>query len=600
MTTQNLLTQMRANASIHVSTEGNKSVVSKEETDVIINIDQARTDDGAAVDTSGTVEDTLANAADAQAVVDSQTPAIAQGANDIAGLESARVMLGRHKTEKGGIDMQSAPIIATTLNNCLRGIGLKTENLNMPSTEAFGGSQSAFDATRDLETNVRGALTARRIVNLESVQLQAEDRETANGSFTEAAEAILERAAGLERVAANINGEPGSAEIDVGDIAKSIGSKNGSVAVAASNLAAYVKNVLVTGATQYNTLGNALAEVTPEPAPAAVPAPVDEGEVATGGEVNISGTDGADNVSVTVDGAAAGDTETTAPAAGADTPAEVDDTNAATDKPAADTEKGTDKVSTEDNTVDKDLIVTDTNKESTIAKPEDADISTSDTAAEAGEGTQIATDLPHHPSTESDDVSVSDIVENFNTDEDLPGDAVIQSEDEVNLNDDGDDVDLSEVAKTLNSTEIDVSADNYEGGSTLPALDQASAMLVVKSVREIAEAVIAYQPIASARGAILDGTHAQLDEVDGGELPVETADQIGSATDFGVALYRTVSDTETKVVEHALNSARALLTYVSLSCKAYTETPSVEDAATADVAAATDAIPPAAEEPAAV
>ena len=40
----------------------------------------------------------------------------------------------------------------------------------------------------------------------------------------------------------------------------------------------------------------------------------------------------------------------------------------------------------------------------------------------------------------SDDVSVSDIVENFNTDEDLPGDAVIQSEDEVNLNDDGDDV----------------------------------------------------------------------------------------------------------------------------------------------------------------
>lgn len=584
MTTQNLLSQMRANASIHVSTEGNKSVVSKEETDVIINIDQARTDDGSAVDTSGTVEDTFAVAADAQAVVDSQTPAIAQGANDIAGLESARVLLGRHKTEKGGIDMQSAPILATTLNNCLRGIGLQTEHLNMPSTEAFGGSQSAFDATRDLEANVRTALTARRIVNLESIQLQAEDRDTANGSFVEAAEALLERAAGLERVAANISGEPGTAEIEVGELAKSVGSTNGSVAVAASNLAAYVKNVLVVGANQYNSLGCAIAEVE-APAPVAEVPPVEAADA--GGNVNITGTDGADNVSVTVDGAEAGDTAT-APAAGTDTPAEVTDAGVATDTPAADPDAKTDKVSTEDNTVDKDLIVTDTNKESTVAKPEDADLSTSDTAAEAGEGTQIATDLPHHPSTESDDVSVSDIVDNFDTDEDLPGDAVVEAENEALIDSDGsDDVDLSEVAKTLNSTEIDVSADNYAGGSTLPALDQASAMLIVKSVREIGEAIIAYQPIAAARGSILEGTHSQLDEVSSGELPTETADDIGKATDFGVALYRTVSDTESKVVEHALNSARSLLTYVSLSCKAYTEVPAVEGAE----AAPTGAVP---------
>lgn len=578
MTTQNLLEQMRNNASIHVSTEGNKSVVSKEETDVIINIDQARTDTGAAVDTAGTVEDTLADAADAQAIVDSQTPNIAQGANDIAGLESARVMLGRHKTENGGIDMQSAPIIATTLNNCLRGIGMNTENINMPSTEAFGGSQSAFDATRDLEGNVRQALNARRIVNLESVQLQAADRATANDSYLEAAESILERASGLERVAANINGEPANGEIEVGELAKTIGSKNGSVAVAASNLAAYVKNVIGTGAAQYNALGCALAEVEPAPAPAPV-----EGEVeATDtGNVTITGADGADNVSVTVDGADAGDTETAAPAAGAETPAEVDDTNVATDKPAADGDKGEEKVSTEDNTVDKDLIVTDTNKESTIAKPEDADIGTSDTAAEAGDGTQIATDLPHHPSTESDDVSVSDIVENFETDEDLPGDAVVEAENEALIDADGDDVNLAEVAKTLNSTEIDVSAGNYTGSGTLPALDQASAMLIIKSVREIGEAVIAYPAIAGQREQILEGTHSQLEEVGTGELPAETADEIGNAADFGVALYRTVSDAETKVISHALSCARDLLTYVSLSCKAYTEAPvAVEEPAT--------------------
>lgn len=594
MTTQNLLAQMRANASIHVSTEGNKAVVSKEETDVIINIDQARTDDGAAIDTSGTVEDTLVAAADAQAVVDSQTPNIDQGANDIAGLEAARVMLARHKTENGGIDMQSAPVIQTTLNNCLRGIGMSAESINMPSSEAFGGSQSAFDATRDLETNIRGALTARRLVNLESIQLQAADRESANGSFVEAAEALLERASGLERVAANISGEPGSAEIDAGDLAKSIGSKNGSVAVAASNLAAYVKNVLVVGATQYNALGSALAEVEDVTAPtdAIADVAVDAAtSAAPGGDVSITGADGAANVSVTVDGAAAGDTETAAPAKGTEAPAEVDDTNAATDKPAGEKDKGQDKVSTEDNTVDKDLIVNDAGKETKIDKPADADMGTSDTAAEAGDGTQIATDLPSHPSTESDDVGVSDIIENFSTDEDLPGDAVVEAEDEGLIDADGDDVDLAEVSKTLNATDVSVSGDNYAGGSTLPTLDQASAMLIVKSVREIGESIIAYQGIANSRPSILDGAHSQLEEVDAGELPNEAADSIGNATDVSAALYRTVSDGEAAVIEHSLNSARSLLTYVSLSCKAYTETPSVEEAPPAAESAPGEAAP---------
>lgn len=564
---KNLIERMRNNASIHVSTESGSPVVSKEETDVIINIDQARTDEGAAVDTSGTVEDTLVAAADAQALVDSQTPNIAQAANDIAGLESARVLLARHKTEKGGIDMQSAPVVETLIGNCLRGIQLAPADIGMPSVESFGGSNSAFDSTRDLEGSVREALTARRIVNLESVQVQAADRANANGTFVEAAEALLERAAGLERVVANITGEPANSEVEAGELAKTVGSKNGSVAVAASNLAGYVKNVLVTGATQYNNLGCALAEVTPAAEePAEVVAPVEEVDVdaaaaAGAGDVTITGTDGADNVSVTVDGAAAGDT-----------PAEVDDQNVATDTPAADDDKGEEKVSTEDNSVDKDLIVDDLGAEKKVEKPEDEDIGTSDTAAEAGEGTQIATDLPHHPSTESDDPSVSDIVENFSTDEDLPGDAVVEAEDEVLVSADGDDVDLAEVAKGLNATEVSISGGNYEG-ATLPTLDQASALLVIKSVREVAESVIAYQGIAGSRDSILDGTHAQLDEVAGGALPNEAADQIGAACDFGVALYRTVSDTEAKVIEHALNTGRDLLTYVSLSCKAYTEAP---------------------------
>lgn len=588
--TNPLLDKMRANASIHISTEGNKAVISKEETDVIINIEQATTPEGAIVDSAGTVEDTLAGAADAQAIVDSQTPNIAQGANDIAGLEAARVVISRHKTENGGIDMQSAPILATTLNNCLRGINLNTESINMPATEAFGGTQSAFEATRSLEGNVREALVARRIVNLESVQLQAEDRSNAGDSYVEAAEAILERTAGLERVVGNMSGSPASGEIEVGELAKTIGSKNGSIAVATSNLASFVKNALGTNATLYNSLGCALAEVEQTEPSADLPPATPAIDAASGGDVTITGTDGADNVSVTVDGEP-----------GSDTPAEVTADNTPAVEPAAadpepakaEPEKDPEaKPSTEDGTVDKDLIVDDNSKQTQVAKPADQDIATSDTPAEAADGTQIATELPGSVSTENDDVSVSDLVENLQTDEDLPGDAVIEAEDELAISDDGE-VDLGAVAQTLNATDIDVSAGNYEGGGTLPALDQASALLILKSVREIAESVVNYKPIADQRPPILEGVHTQLEEVASGTMAVESADAIGTATDFSVALYRTVSDAECKIGEHALNACRDLLTYVSLSCKAYTDVPTVEaDTPVADPEPGTDAPAP--------
>lgn len=572
-----ILAKMRANASINVSTENNKAVISKEETDVIINIDQAHTPDGAIVDSAGTVEDTLAAAADAQAVVDSQTPNIAQGANDIAGLESVRVLLGRHRKENGGVDMQAAPVLATTVNNCLRGIGLDALAINMPATEAFGGSQSAFDATRTSEEKIRSTLNARRLVNLESMQLQAEDRGTANESYVEAAEAIIERAAGLERVVANMSGEPSTGEIEVGDLAKTIGSKNGSVPVAAANLAAFVSNSLGANALAYNNLGCAMAEVTPTEGSADLPPATPAIDAASGGDVTITGTDGADNVTVTVDGEPGADTNPAPAEVGADnTPAT--EPAAVEPEPTKDPEEGETKPSTEDGTVDKDLLVDDNGKQTTVAKPEDQDNSTSDSVKEAGEGTQIATELPGSPSTESDDPSVSDIVENLQTDADLPGDAVIQAEDDVIISDD-EDADLGEVAQALNTAEVNVDGGNYAGGGTLPALDQAGAMLILKSVREIATSVVNYAPIAAARDQILDGTHQQLEEVASGELSVEAADAIGTATDVSTALYRTVSDAECAIGDHALNACRDLLTYVSLSCKAYTDVPAVEEKA---------------------
>lgn len=575
-----ILAKMRANASINVSTENNKAVISKEETDVIINIDQAHTPEGAIVDSAGTVEDTLAIAADAQAVVDSQTPNIAQGANDIAGLESVRVLLGRHRTENGGIDMQAAPILATTINNCLRGIGLDAAAINMPAVESFGGSQSAFDSTRATETTVRSTLNSRRLVNLESMQLQAEDRGTANESYVEAAEAVLERASGLERVVANMSGEPSTSEVEVGDLAKTIGSKNGSVPVAAANLAAFVTNSLGSNALAYNNLGCAMAEVEPTEGAADLPPATPAIDAASGGDVTITGVEGADNVTVTVDGEPA--------EVGADNTPAVEPA-AAEPEPTKDPEEGETKPSTEDGTVDKDLLVDDNGKQTTVAKPEDSDNSTSDTPAEAGEGTQIATELPGSVSTENDDPSVSDIVENLQTDADLPGDAVIEAEDEIAINDD-EDSDLAGVAQALNTADIDVSGGNYEGGGTLPALDQAGAMLILKSVREIATAVVNYAPIAAARDQILDGTHAQLEEVASGELSVEAADAIGTATDVSTALYRTVSDAECAIGDHALNACRDLLTYVSLSCKAYTDVPAVEESAPVVDPAPTDPV----------
>lgn len=513
---KSILDLVRANTSIQYSKESKTATV--ENNDVVVNIDQLRDADGTPVDTVDLPESDLLKAQDLSNAVDAQTPAIDTLTADTAALEANRVLLKRAANEKGGIDMQAAGIIRINVDKALGRRGLTASSVNMPSTESFGGTDTTLNSTLTSTEKLSQLVHAHRTITVESAMIQNDTNEAAIDAYVEVAEGLQARARKLEGVVANIQGAAPTSNIEIADLVSKIGSTNGSVGTAASNLATYVAGVLGTGARQYNAIGTALAEVE------AVVEPVVEAV-------------------------------TTPPV----------ETEAVIDEPT-----DTDTAASTEN-VDKDLLVDPAGTEKQVAKPEDADVATSETPAEAAEGTVVASTLP---STESEDPSVTDVVENINTDADLPGDATVEFVDSAEVEEQvgGDEPDLVEGAATFNAADVELSTGNFTGTS-LPVLGQAEALLITRAVDQICQSVIDYEAIANTRGNVLQGIHDQVDETGSGVLDEETVEGVGQVIDFNIAVGRKVSEAERAIIDHSLKNAKDLLTYVAQSCSAYTEVP---------------------------
>ena len=526
-----ILDLVRENTSIQYSKESKTASV--EENDVVVNIDQLRDSEGTPVDTIDTPESDLVNAQQLAGEVDAQTPAIDTLTADTAALEANRVLLKRAANEKGGVDMQAAGIIRINVDQALGRRGLTASSVNMPSTESFGGTDTSLNSTNTTVEKLTQLVHAHRTITVESAMIQNDANEQAIDAYVEVAEALQARARKLEGVVANIQGAAPEGNVEIDGLASKIGSTNGSVGTAASNLATYVAGVLGTGAKQYNLIGAALAEVEAAVEPIA-------------------------------------DAETTNP------PVE---TEAVIDEPSDAAEATVENV-------DSDLLVNEAGSETQVAKPEEKDVATSETPAEAAEGTVVADTLP---STESDDPSVTDVVDNINTDADLPGDATVEFVDSAEVEEQvgGDEPDLVEGAATFNAADVEISGGNYTGTS-LPVLGQAEALLITRAVDQICQAVIDYEPIANARGSVLQGIHDQVDETGAGTLDEDAAEGVGQVVDFNIAVGRKVSEAERAVIDHSLKNAKDLLTYVAQSCSAYTEAPAAPEVVDAP-ADATDA-----------
>lgn len=542
---KSILDLVRQNTSIQYSKES-KTAVAVENNDVVVNIDQLRDAEGSLVDTANSPESDLLKAQDLGNAVDAQTPAIDTITADTAALEANRVLLKRAANTKGGIDMQAAGIIRINIDKALGRRGLTASSVNVPSTESFGGTDTTLNSTNVTVEKLTQLVHAHRTIAVESAMIQNDANEQAIDAYVEVAEGLQARARKLEGVVANIQGAAPEGNVEIEGLASKIGSTNGSVGTAATNLATYVTGVLGTGAKQYNAIGNALAEVeaavdpvvdtTAEPTTPAVETEAVIDDVADAAEV------GADN-----------------------TPA----VDPAADDTAVDAAVDTKQASTEN--VDKDLLVNEDGTEKQVAKPEDEDVATSETPAEAAEGTVVADTLP---STESDDPSVTDVVDNINTDADLPGDATVEFVDSAAVEETvgGDEPDLVAGAAQFNAADVEISGGNY-AGTSLPILGQAEALLITRAVDQICQAVIDYEPIANARGGVLQGIHDQVDETGSGELDEDAVEGVGQVIDFNISVGRKVSEAERAVIDHALRNAKDLLAYVAQSCKSYTDAP---------------------------
>lgn len=550
-----ILDLVRKNSNLVIDQQSKRP--SMEESDVVINIDQLRDADGAPVVTDEIVENTMLDAEAARNVVDGMEPAISDAVNDAAALEANAALLKRARTEKGGIDQQAAAIVTTNIDNAVRRIGLAASAFAFPSVESFGGTATSYTSTERAETLARDLSAARRVVAVEQAIVQAEAIGNMNEDYVEVAEGLAARAGNLETVVANITGDAPDQQVELSGLSSQIGSKNGSVGTAAANLSNYITNALVNGAKQYNALGEAVAEV--EATTADVPE-VEATVPPVEAEADLTGTEEpVDVVEATVKAEAEVEPETAN---------DADDV----------------AVSVAVENVDKDTLVNENGVTTTKAKP-DEDVATSDTPAEAAEGSPIATTLPNKPAMENDDPELSDIAEAYSTDADLPGDAEVDfiepADAETMVGDEGD---LDSAAAAINATDVGVTGGQHTGVS-LPVLGQAEALLILKSVRDIAAAVVQHKEIVDARGTTLSGMHEQVTEVAGGTLDVETADAVNDAVDFNLAIYRKVSELERCIVAQALSNCRDLLTYVALSCKAYTAVPTVEES---DVAPSID------------
>lgn len=557
-----ILDLVRKNSSLVVDQQAHEPSV--EESDVVINIDQAKDENGAPVDTAGLAEGALIEATDAKNSVDALTPAIDDAVNDTAALESNAALLKRYRENHGGIDQQAAAIVRTNIDNAVRRIGYNATTFNVPAVEAFGGTAASFESTQTTETTARKLAAARRIVAVENAIVQNDAIETMNDSLVEAAQGLAARAASLEPVVANITGTAPDANVEDSSLAAKIGSKNGSPATAAANLATYTTNVLVTASQQYNALGSAVAEVE-ETVGDAVPDAADP----------TASVDAEADLDATVE-----PTEVTADATPADsTPAVVDDVTASASEANAEPAEPETKEEPSTENVDQDTLVNESGKETTVAKPDDFDPVTGDTPKEAAEGTEVATDLPEKPkgalaaSMENEDVDVADIADNISTDADLPGDATVDfpSKDEAEswVGEEGD---LGAAAAEINAVDVEVVGGQHEGTS-LPVLSQSDALLILRSVKDICQAVVQNEEITNRRSGILEGMHTQAQDVVAETTTEDASAALGGAVDFNLAILRTVAAAEREVAAHALNACRDLLTYVGLSCKAYTDAP---------------------------
>lgn len=241
-----ILDLVRKNSSLQVDQQAHTAEPSVEESDVVINIDQAKDENGAPVDTAGLAEGALVEANEAKTAVDALTPAIDDAVNDTAALESNAALLKRYRESSGGIDQQAAAIVRTNIDNAVRRIGFNATTFNVPAVESFGGTAASFESTQTTENTARKLAAARRIVAVENAIVQNDAIESMNDTLVEAAQGLAARAASLEPVVANITGAAPEANVEDSALASRIGSKNGSPATAAANLATYVSNVLVT------------------------------------------------------------------------------------------------------------------------------------------------------------------------------------------------------------------------------------------------------------------------------------------------------------------------------------------------------------------
>ncbi len=552
--TNSILELIRKNSNLKVDQQSQKP--SMEESDVVVNITQATDDAGTPVDTADLVEGKMVDAELSKAAVDNQEPAIANAVNDVSAMESNRALLKRH-LKTGGIDQQAAAIVMINIDNASRRINLNAAELGVPSVESFGGTAGSMQSTKAAYETTSAIAAARRVVAVEAAMVQAEAIGEHTEDLSEIADDLAARAAKLEGVVANITGDTPASNVEMDGLASRIGSTNGSVGAAASNLANYTENVLVRSATMYNNLGTAIADVESQTDPV----------VGTEGEATPAATEV--------------EADLTADSATADTAAEA---------PIEGTEGA---VAVEN--VDKDTLVNEDGKEKTVAKPEKSDPAADETPAESAEGTQVATQVPEKPTAslenedpDVEDPDVSDIADNIETKEEgpLPGDATVEFADKEEAGEwiDEENPDLGAAADKINATDVSLTANQYQGTS-LPVLGQAEALLILKSVSQICSAVNAHQSIVASRGNILEGMRSQAVDVTEAGPDSEEADVTADGVDFNLAIYRKVSEAERTVATHALNSARDLITYVGLSCKAYDAAPVSTESADAAPAA---------------
>lgn len=226
--------------------------VSKEDNDVVLNIDIERDEDGAAVDTQNTAEASMLEAQEIGNEV-AESDGVADEIGEAQGsLESLMVAVENFK-----VNGAMTPAVATAIYAGLDAItstrfGITTEDYAVATLESFT-SKTSEDICISLEADIAMAVGEFASSGLDAVKnvfsnitKWYEVNITTIGRLTARAKVI-------EKAASKLQGAPKSAE-PLDRFANSVGVSSGTVAQAAKNLAQYTNTALVGGKAPLNEL----------------------------------------------------------------------------------------------------------------------------------------------------------------------------------------------------------------------------------------------------------------------------------------------------------------------------------------------------------